>query len=106
MVCNFVGEKNFMISKVVTKIRKLAPPGNHLLYDILQYCAILRSTAIIELSVFDLLPSQAYCLKVKEMDDEEFEAAVSPLLHTHTHRLAICQAYEYFLTCTNGEICP
>ena len=33
---------------------------------------------------FDLLPSQAYCLKVKEMDDEEFEAAVSPFV-THPH---------------------
>ena len=38
-------------------------------------------------NIFDLLPSQAYCLKVKEMDDEEFEAAVSPFVtHAPTHR--------------------
>ena len=37
---------------------------------------------------FDPLSSQAYCLKVKEMDDEEFEAAVSPFVtHPHSTRL-------------------
>ena len=44
----------------------------------------IKSTAMIELSVFDPLPSQAYCLKVKEMDDEGLEAAVSPYV-THPH---------------------
>ena len=38
--------------------------------------------ATCEMWISHSLPSQAYCLKVKEMDDEEYEASVSTINST------------------------
>ena len=58
-------------------------------------------TIIIELS--SGLSSQAYCLKVKEMDDEEYEAAVSLRMILYTciwlldvsHMLLVIHKYAF-----------
>lgn len=53
--------------------------------------------AIVHAINIDCVYLQAYCLKVKEMDDEEYEAAVSPLF--------TCANVLYVCSPTSASIC-
>lgn len=48
---------------------------------------------------------QAYCLKVKEMDDEEYEAAVSPLF-TSANVSYMCSPISAYIYCTLVNVAP
>ena len=88
-ICNFVGEKNDF--KGGHKNTKFGTPRNS---PAARYIAVLCDFKKHGNNRVECVRSSTFTGVLSQGEGDEFEAAVSLLLHTHTHRLAICQAYQ------------